>query len=310
MSFLENSDAGTLASVVGGPIFAAEWDAKRQQLIVHSCSRQARNIKADLLPVAPQSGRIAVKIHRRDALMSPRSLEALSRITRAGAIVYDPTQIFSRAMLLVRSVKVVRQEFARDVTGYYFDASSRTVLIVAPKMLPAARTLAVQEKLAAEIQKGTGSSRSTDLAVPVRVVAALPRFSRCVPIDEASVRLLRHWRTVLKATAASVMSSGLLVGAAAEAKIADHGAMASLSVFAEGDFNGHSNGFVSTGIAFFFGEDGVRSRVELQLAQGAQSDSGPGLRIIVDLEKQVEDKPDLRRPSWATPTTAGAGPGS
>ena len=61
-------------------------------------------------------------------------------------------------------------------------------------------------------------------------------------------------------------------------------------------------------MAFFFGEDGATSRIEVQLAQGAPGDGGPGLRIVVTpLPK--DDGPELTRPSFS-PYTAGAGPGS
>ena len=81
-----------------------------------------------------------------------------------------------------------------------------------------------------------------------------------------------------------------------------------LSVFADGVSTAAGEGFIATGLAFFFGEEGASSRIELQLAQGGQGDSGPGLRIVVNPERQVEDGPELRRPSWA-PYTTGAGPG-
>jgi hypothetical protein len=76
-------------------------------------------------------------------------------------------------------------------------------------------------------------------------------------------------------------------------------------VFADGATNMTSDNFVSAGLAFYFGEGGASSRIEVQLAQG----SSPGLRIVVNPERQVEDGPELRRPSWA-PYTTGAGPGS
>jgi hypothetical protein len=306
-----NLNDSTLASVVGGPVFAAEWDDKRRQLTVHSCSRRARNPGTGLSQVLPDTGeRIDVRIHRRSALLSPRSLEALSQIMRAGTIVYDPTEVFSRAILLVTAVKAVREEFAGEIAGYYFDASSRAILALARQTLPAPRVVALQERMTVELQKGLRSSEQTNSALlPVRVVTSLPRFANCTPIDKASVRSLHHWRTVVKAAAASLVSSGLLIGTAANAKTPDHSLLGSLSVFAESDFNGVANGFVTTGIAFFFGDDGVQSRVEVQLAQGAAGDSGPGLRIIVDLEKQVENGPEIRRPA-SMGTAAGAGPGS
>jgi len=310
MTLSMNFNDSDLASVVSGPIFAAEWDEKRRHLTVHSCCRRARIVDRGLAQSLPESGdRIVLKVHRRGALSSPRSLESLSRIMQTGSIVYDPTQIFSRAALLVETVKAVRHEFAGEVAGYYFDASSRTVLALALRALPAERILALQERMTEEMRR-IGSFQPASFSVlPVRVVTSLPRFANCMAIDKASVRLLRHWRTLLWGAVASAISSGLLVGAAANAKTPDHSVLGSLSVFAEDDMSGLSNGFVSTGIAFFFGDDGVQSRIEVQLAQGAPGDSGPGLRIIVDLEKQVEDGPELRRPR-SMGTTAGAGPGS
>jgi hypothetical protein len=290
------------ASIVSGPIFAAEWNEQKGLLTVHTCSRRAALTKADT------GGEVAIQRHSRRALQSPRSLETLTGMLRGGRIVYDPTQIFTRAGLLVQAVKSVRGKFAAEVAGYYFDASSRTVLVLQGQAATAERTSTLRGEIAAAMAQATQGGELP--ALPVRIVDALPQFSSCIAVDAASVRPLRYWRTVLRGAAASVVSSGMLFGAAAHARTSPEvSPLAGLSVFAEGVGLSGADAFTAAGMTFFFGEEGARSSIEMQLAQGGPGDSG-GLRIVVNPEKQVEDGSDLRRPIWASPTAVGAGPGS
>jgi hypothetical protein len=284
------------ASIVSGPIFAAEWNEQKRLLTVHTCSRRAS------LSMARNGERVAVRKHSRRALQSPRSLETLTRMLRNGSVVYDPTQIFTRAALLVQAVNSVRDKLTADVAGYYFDASSRAVLVLQRQAVTADRRSEIVAAMAQAMQ------RDGQPVLPVRVVDALPQFGNCVAVDAASVRPLRRWRTILRGAAATVISSGMLFGAAAHAKTSpDFGPLAGLSVFAEGLARSGADAFTATGMTFFFGEDGARSRIEMQLAQGGPGNSG--LRIVVNPEKQVEDGPELRRPSWATPAPGdGGGP--
>jgi hypothetical protein len=299
MSSLELSiSTEAAASIVSGPIFAAEWNEQKQLLTVHTCSRRAS------LTMARTGGQVAIKKHNRRVLQSPRSLEGLTGALRGGKIVYDPTQIFTRAALLVQAVKSVRARFATEVAGYYFDAASRAVLVLQRPGVTGQRSGALRSEVAAAMAQAAPSGELP--AMPVRVVDALPQFGSCVAVDAASSRAFGHWKTILRGAAASAIFSGLLFGTAAHAKISpDLGPLAGLSVFAEGQARSGADAFTATGMTFFFGEDGARSRIEVQLAQGGPGDSG--LRIVVNPEKQVEDGPELRRPVWQTPPAPGGG---
>lgn len=294
------------APVVAGAVFAAEWDEATRRLTVHTCSKRARDAKVGLKGSMPNSGeRLVVKVHRRSALMSPRSLEALSQITNAEAIVYDPTEVFSRAALLVGMVRAVRENFAAQIAGYFFDTSSRTVMALTRNNVGPAMNIQIQQSLSDAMNSAGRASRHSTLGrMPIRVVSELPRFGQCIAIDAASARLPRHWGRFVIGAAAAIVSSGLLFGAAAHASTSNHAVLGSLSVFAADGGNELAGSFAVSGIDFFFGTDDASSRIEFDVAQG-----NSGLRIVVNPERQVEDGPDLKRPPWS-PFTAGAGPGS
>jgi len=293
--------------VLSGTVFAAEWNEAARRLTVHTCSKRARNAKSGLQGSMPNSGeRLVIKVHRRRALLSPRSLEALSRLTNAEAIIYDPTEVFSRAALLVGMVHAVRETFAAEIAGYFFDTSSSTVMALARRDLGPAINPQIQQRLSDAMSAARRASRHSALpCMPIRVVSELPRFGRCVAIDAASARMPRHWGRFVIGAAAAVVSSGLLFGAAAHASTPNHAVLGSLSVFVGDGASELSNSFAASGIDFFFGSDGGNSWIEFDVAQG-----NSGLRIVVDPDRQVEDGPTLRRPRWATPFTEGAGPGS
>lgn len=301
----EHPESNCIASIVSGPIFAAEWNETEQVLFVHTCAGKAtwRELAPGLR--AGANTRIAIKTHTRRALQMPRSLEALTQIMSGGKVVYDPTQIFTRAQLLVQVAKTIRARFPGQVAGCYIHASSRALLLTPSERTAAASFAQLSREASAILAEADGKGELVGMSV--RVLPELPQFGKWLAVDGMSVQPTRRLRSLLRGAIAAAASTSLLAGAAAHAgtRHQDADVLSSLSVFADGATNTTSDNFVSAGLAFYFGEGGASSRIEVQLAQG----SSPGLRIVVNPERQVEDGPELRRPSWA-PYTTGAGPGS
>jgi hypothetical protein len=90
-------------------IFPVREDAMRR-LTTHAFKGVGVEIRHDLLARLPESdrGRLRLAVHRPGVLGSASSLAALDRRFGGGAIVYDPTAIFTRAAQIVGCAAMVR----------------------------------------------------------------------------------------------------------------------------------------------------------------------------------------------------------
>jgi hypothetical protein len=263
-----------IISVVSGLVFAAEWNEADQMLTVHTCAKAARRKETG------SHVRIAIRIHNRSALQSPRSLEALTIGGSDTKIVYDPTQIFTRAAILVWVAKTARGRLPGQIASCHFHAASRTLLVMPHSSVEAAGYDALKRAVAAIMAEADAEAEFDGVAV--RVASELPRLEGWLPVDYLSVRPAHYLRGVLRTAAVAVFSTGVLAGTVAHAGTqANHSQLGGLSVFADGVASTTSEGFVSTGLDFFFGEKGMSSQIKLQLAQAAPGSGLRGSDIVI-----------------------------
>jgi hypothetical protein len=198
----------SVISLISGPVFAAEWDETDRMLTVHTCADVGRK----------QTGsdiRITTRVHSRAALQSPRSLEALALGGCDTKIVYDPTQIFTRAAILVRAVKTARARLPGQIASCHFHAARRTLLVVPHSSVEAAGYDALKRAVAAILAETNAEAKIDRIAV--RMASELPRLEDCLPVDDLSVGRARYLRGVMRAAIIAAFSTGMLAGTAAHA---------------------------------------------------------------------------------------------
>lgn len=256
-----------ITSLVSGAVFAADWNETEKILTVHTCAKTARRSEND------SHIRVAIRTHSRRALQSPRSLEALMLGGSDTKIVFDPTQIFRRAEILVRAIKTVRARLPDQIASCHFNAARRTLQITPHSSVDPARYDVLRLAVVAALTEIDAGAMLDDIAV--RVASEMPNLEGSLPVDNLSVRPASRLRGVVRAAMVAMFSTGMLAGTAAHAtpQAVNLGLLGGLSVFADGVATTASDGFVSTGLAYFFGDEGAAGQVELRLAQNAP---GPG----------------------------------
>lgn len=303
-----------------GSVFAAGFNQAAGQVVIHTCNRgflktAVSDLAASVRAQVPTL-RVVVKTHDVRAIAKPRSLESWVSSFKGQEILFDPTAVCSRASMLVDGVRIMRAEFAGEVTGYYLDARARILLVLAPNAATGAGSSLAQrvsERWSSLDQVHRSADGQFELrSVTPRVVDTLPD-RELVPVDKKSIRgMPRSMSRLAQSFIASIIASGLAMGTAVAhtpASFADQankfGALGSLSVFSDGAVGSSTEAFASAGLDLYFGATSITTKIEVQVAQ-----AGSGLKIVVTPEPRVDDKAELNRPSWATPHTAGAGPGS
>lgn len=334
---IDNISATRIIKTLGAakaPPFLATVESGSRALRVHVCDRRYVKDLGEQLGAALEQGGEAVKVkitvHNRALLANPRSLEHWIGAFDGEQILFDPTQVHARATALVGAAREIRRELGDDARGCFFDPARRILFVLIKddaKGPNPARMLTEIERRLRTAMAGADADTTAEFAsggtdIRIQTGSTMPVGS-LVPVDRRSSGRQSLWRKVFSGKQILALSSGLLLASSlahagtartvsAEAAINQFGVLGSLSVFRDGESTAVANAFAVVGLLRYFGDaEGATARgAPIVVAQGGPNDSGAGLRVVVTPEPQVEDRPDLRRPSWATPFTAGAGPGS
>jgi hypothetical protein len=258
------------------PVFFAGVNTSMSRLTVHvhaGCDTAA--LKAQVASAVQKAGEpleVTVCAHRLSQLAFPRSLERWLSRFGDGYAMHDPTMIVSRAKRLLAVVKSCRAALGNAITGSFYDAEGRTLLLLARKGIDGRALSALQLQAAGIAREAASLADNSSLAPPtvnVQVVTSLPR-RRLVPVERGSAWLLRRAASALRrwlAPAAVVLAMSS-VPAAASLQTGPHAAPgASTSTRASVDFGilpgltpfadtGRYDPFAAVTLEWFFGGAG------------------------------------------------------
>ena len=131
-----------------------------------------------------------VKVHTHSGLKNIKTLEQLVKSFDLNKIVFDSTQIITRAISLVKLAKSIRTELSSAVDVMAFEARTRAVYILLNKNMQevnAERLLALKVKVENAVSAWTKEAQAFE--VDVRIGFDAPPMSNVVAIDNASVKL-------------------------------------------------------------------------------------------------------------------------
>jgi hypothetical protein len=130
-----------------------------------------------------------LKRHSMRALFKPKSLEALTSRFGSGEIVYDPTRIVSRMIMLVGLAKSLRVTLTSKIRAVGFESRRRTLYVILDRQVQGSSTDSLRETMArvAHLVEGWRKETRPDFDLSIRVGFAAPPASRLVAVDARSV---------------------------------------------------------------------------------------------------------------------------
>ena len=131
-----------------------------------------------------------VKVHAHSGLKNIKTLEQLVKSFDLNKIVYDSTQIITRAITLVKLAKSIRTELSSAVDAIAFEARTRAVYVLLNKNMQevtAESLLALKVNVEKSVSAWTKEAQAFE--VDVRIGFDTPPMSNVVAIDNASVKL-------------------------------------------------------------------------------------------------------------------------
>lgn len=170
-----------------------------------------------------------VKVHALNDLQNIKTLEQLVKSFDLNKIVYDSTQIITRAMSLVKLAQSIRAELSAAVDSMAFEARTRVVYVLLDKKMQDVTPeslLALKNKV--EQACGRWKAETPAFEVDVRIGFDAPPLANIVAIDNASskINVMAQLKKQLKKAFNVAGLAGLLGAGAANTAFAEPGDVA------------------------------------------------------------------------------------